>query len=140
MANQGPFGAMILPFDYATYYEQGKPLESMKTAIQTPIVKRMYEQPFKAYMMDEFMNYFGVDSWNTEYPISETGELRNIEAHWMRQMGTIMINHGIQKNGRECQACHTNKESGIIDFENLGYSAKRIQALRNLEYLLDGNH
>ena len=133
MSNQGPFGAMILPFDYPTYYEGGDPLASMKEAIQNPIVKRMYQAPFKAYMMDEFMKYFGVDSWSNVYPIGDDGQLRNVESHWMRQMGTLMINHGIQRDGRGCKQCHSQK--GIIDFESLGYPPERVKDLRELPEL-----
>lgn len=133
MTNQGPFGAMILPFDYATYYETGKPLEAVKKAIQNPIVRRMYQLPFKLYMMDEFMNYFGVDEWSDEYPIDDNGNLRNVEPHWMRQYGTLMVNHGIQKEGRQCVECHS--PNGIMDFEKLGYSPERIKDLENLPEL-----
>ncbi|MBF0130393.1 MAG: nitrite reductase [Alphaproteobacteria bacterium] len=128
MSNQGPFGAMILPFDYAVYYETGDTLAAMTKAIQNPIVKRMYELPFKTYMMDEFMNYFGVDSWSNEYPLKD-GKLRNVEAHWMRQMGTLMVNHGIQRKGRTCRECHS--ETGILDYARLGYSPQRVRELQN---------
>ncbi|MFC1514219.1 cytochrome c3 family protein [candidate division KSB1 bacterium] len=129
MSNQGPFGAMILPFDYPTYYETGDPQEAVKEAIQNPIVKRMYEYPFKVYMMDEFMKYFGVSEWKTEYPL-KNGELVNVEPHWMRQMGTLMFNHGIKKEGRQCVECHS--ESGVINFDLLGYPPERAAELRDL--------
>jgi len=130
MGNQGPFGAMILPFDYPTYYETGNAIESVKIAIQNPIVKRMYETPFKLYMMDEFMSYFGVlEGWKTDYPLVD-GKLVNVEPHWMRQMGTLMINHGIEKTGRQCDECHTT--DGIMDFDLLGYSAERVYELEHL--------
>ncbi|GJQ63223.1 MAG: hypothetical protein SCALA702_22760 [Melioribacteraceae bacterium] len=130
MTNEGPFGAMILPFDYPTYYETGKPLDAVKKAIQHPIVKRMYETPFKMYMMDEFMKYFGVGEWKTEYPIDDDGNLRNVEAKWMRQYGTLMVNHGITKKGRQCIDCHS--EEGILNYEKLGYDEERAEMLRNL--------
>ncbi|MBF0624359.1 MAG: nitrite reductase [Magnetococcales bacterium] len=133
MSNQGGFGAMILPFDYPSYYETGDALASMKTAIQHPIVKRMYQLPFKAYMMDSFMNYFGVEKWSNIYPIDDQGQLRNVESHWMRQMGTLMVNHGIQKAGRKCQECHDPK--GIMDFKALGYPAERVADLTSLPEL-----
>ncbi len=133
MSNQGPFGAMILPFDYSVYYETGNTKNAVIAAIKNPIVKRMYELPFKLYMMDEFMYYFGVDGWKTEYPLNDNGELRNVEPHWMRQMGTLMVNHGIQKEGRECVQCHTS--NGIINFKMLGYSPERIKDLENLKEL-----
>ncbi|MDJ0806053.1 MAG: nitrite reductase [Gammaproteobacteria bacterium] len=133
MGNQGPFGAMILPFDYPSYYETGDPKLSVMQAISDPIVKRMYELPFKEYMMDEFMAYFGVDEWNTTYPV-ENGELAaNVEANWMRQMGTLMVNHGIQKDGRKCEECH--QENGIINFVMLGYPEERVADLQNLPEL-----
>jgi len=135
MNNQGPFGAMILPFDYPTYYETGDPKTSVKTALQHPIVKRMYETPFKLYMMDEFMAYFGItEGWKTDYPLTD-GQLVNVEARWMRQMGTLMVNHGIEKVGRQCQECHT--PNGIMDFELLGYSPKRVQELEHLPELTE---
>jgi hypothetical protein len=130
MGNQGPFGAMILPYDYPTYYETGNTIESVKVAIQNPIIKRMYETPFKLYMMDEFMSYFGVSGgWKTEYPLVND-KLVNVEPHWMRQMGTLMVNHGIEKTGRQCKECHTT--DGIMDFDLLGYSPERVYALEHL--------
>ena len=132
MGNQGPFGAMILPFDYATYYETGDPKLSVIEAISDPIVRRMYQLPFKEYMMDEFMAYFGVPEWNTTYPV-QNGELTNVEPHWMRQMGTLMVNHGIQKMGRQCEECHA--QEGIINFAMLGYPQERIADLQNLPEL-----
>ncbi|MBF0439670.1 MAG: nitrite reductase [Magnetococcales bacterium] len=133
MGNQGPFGAMILPFDYPTYYESGNPRASVLKAVQHPIIKRMYQAPFKAYMMDEFMRYLGVDNWNPTYPVSDKGELKNVEAHWMRQMGSLMINHGIQKQGRGCKECHA--KNGILDFNALGYPPERAAELRKLPEL-----
>jgi hypothetical protein len=132
MANQGPFGAMILPFDYATYYETGDSLAAMKVAIQDDIVRRMYQEPFKLYMMDEFMAYFGVEGgWKTEYPIRPDGSMPNVQANWMRQMGTLMVNHGIQREGHTCKACHS--PDGILDYAALGYPPERVQELERLD-------
>ncbi len=129
MNNQGPFGAMILPFDYPTYYETGDTKLSVLTALKVPIMKRMYEFPFKEFMMDEYMHYFGVSEWKTIYPV-KNGKLYNVEPHWMRQMGTLMINHGIVKKGRTCTECHS--PHGILDFKALGYSPERAKELENL--------
>ena len=83
--------------------------------------------------MDEFMYYFGVEEgWKTNYPLVN-GKLKNVEAHWMRQMGTLMVNHGIEKNGRQCKECHTT--NGIMDFKLLGYSAERVEELEHLPEL-----
>ncbi len=132
MSNQGPFGAMILPFDYATYYETGKPLEAVKVAIQDPIVERMYQEPFKLYMMDEFMSYFGVEGgWKTEFPIQSDGSTPNVEPHWMRQMGTLMVNHGIERQGHTCKDCHS--PDGLLDYAALGYPPERVKELQSMD-------
>jgi hypothetical protein len=131
MNNEGPFGAMILPFDYKTYFETGDPVNSVKTSIANPIVKRMYETPFKLYMMDEFMAYFGVGKWTARYPLDEGNW--NVEPRWMRQMGTLMVNHGIEPVGRQCTECHSR--TGIMDFAALGYGPSRSQALQDLPEL-----
>ena len=132
LGNQGPYGAMILPFDYGIYYKTGKPKDAVKVAIQNPIIKRMYQAPFKYYMMDEFMNYFGVDEWSTEFPL-RNNELVNVEPKWMRQFGTLMVNHGITKDALQCKDCHTTK--GVMDFKALGYTPERIKDLENLPEL-----
>ena len=133
MSNQGPFGAMILPFDYTTYYETGDTQAAVKRAIQDPIVQRMYQEPFKLYMMDEFMAYFGVSGgWKTIYPLVD-GQLVNVEPHWMRQMGTLMVNHGIQRQGHDCADCHA--PNGLMDFKLLGYTPERIAELQDPELL-----
>jgi hypothetical protein len=134
MANQGPFGAMILPFDYATYYETGDTQAAMLKAVEHPIVRRMYQGPFKLYMMDEFMAYFGVEGgWKTDYPIAEDGSARHVEPHWMRQMVTLMVNHGIQRAGHDCGDCHAS--DGILDYAALGYPAERVVELQSLDIL-----
>ncbi len=137
MNNQGPFGAMILPFDYATYYETGDTRASVAKAVQDPIVRRMYQEPFKRYMMDEFMAYFGVEGgWQTIYPLTADNQLGpQVEPHWMRQMGTLMVNHGIQREGHRCKACHA--PNGIIDYAALGYPPERVAELSSLE-LIEG--
>ena len=132
MGNQGPFGAMILPFDYPTYFETGDAKEAVKVAIQNPIVERMYQTPFKVYMMDEFMKYFGVGEWNATFPL-QNGKLINVEPKWMRQMGSLMVNHGIQRDARQCADCHT--PGGIINYEALGYPSERARELENLPEL-----
>lgn len=134
MNNQGPFGAMILPFDYATYYETGDTRASVAKAIQDPIVLRMYQEPFKLYMMDEFMAYFGVDGWKTIYPLTEDKQLGpQVEPHWMRQMGTLMVNHGIQRKGHDCKACH--QPDGILDYAALGYPPERVAELSSMDII-----
>lgn len=133
-ANRGPFGAMILPFDYPTYYETGDPLKACEVASDNPIVRRMYQAPFKYYMMNDFMAYFGVDGWSTDYPFDEENR-KNVNPRWMRQQGTLMVNHGIKEaeHARKCEECHS--QNSIIPYEKLGYSEKRIEDLKNLPEL-----
>ena len=132
MNNQGPFGAMIMPFDYTTYFETGDPLKSVRTAIDHPIVKRMYQYPFKKYMMDEFMYYFGIEEgWKTDHP-NDPEYPGKLEAHWMRQMGTIALNHGISARGFACTSCHT-PSGGLLDFKALGYTEEQVKKLENPE-------
>jgi hypothetical protein len=122
--NQGPWGGMILPFDYYTYYTTGDPLASVKVATSSPIIKMMYGRMFKYYMMDKFMYYMGISEWNMNFDINK------IAASPMRNEGNLMINHGIQKTGRQCTECHS--PTGILDFDKLGYSAERAKELREM--------
>jgi len=118
MANRGPFGAMILPFDYAVYSGEGDPRKAMETAVANIMVKRMYELPFDLYMMDEFMYYFGVDGWARDYPLDEENR-GNVEDRWMRQMGTLKLSHGITRDAFSCEDCHGGDplfDSGSLRF------------------------
>ena len=91
----------------------------------------MYQTPFKLYMMDEFMAYFGVEGgWNASYPLVD-GKLPNVEPHWMRQMGTLMVSHGIQREGHGCRDCHT--PDGILDYAALGYAPERVEQLQAMD-------
>jgi hypothetical protein len=120
--NQGPYGGMLLPFDYATYYETGDPVAAVAKAANSPIMRKMYGPMFKWYMMDDFMKYMAVDGWNTRFDIEK------IAPTPMRNEATLMINHSIQKAGRRCNECHT--ADGLLDFEALGYSPDRVAELR----------
>lgn len=129
MGNQGPFGGMLLPFDYNVYYETGNPEASVRKAMNDPIIKMMYGQVFKTYMMDDFMNYMGIEKgWTIPF----SGK---IEGKWMRQDATLMLNHSITKDALACESCHAPKERGIMPFEELGYPRERVEDLRNLDEL-----
>jgi hypothetical protein len=127
--NQGPFGGMLLPFDYNVYYETGKPEDAVFKAMQDPIIKMMYGTLFKYYMMDNFMHYMGIDKgWTIPFR-------GNIGGKWMRQDATLMLNHSITKTAMQCASCHTDKEHGVMPFEELGYPPTRVQRLRNMQEL-----
>lgn len=129
LANQGPFGGMLLPFDYNVYYETGDPKAAVAKAMDDPIIKMMYGMVFKKYMMDDFMYYMGIDKgWTIPF----SGK---IEGKWMRQDATLMLNHSITKDAMKCESCHAGKEKGVMPFEELGYPEPRVKDLRNLEEL-----
>jgi hypothetical protein len=129
LGNQGPFGGMLLPFDYNVYYETGKPKDAVLKAVSDPIIQMMYGPVFKAYMMDAFMHYMGIGKgWTIPF----SGK---IEAKWMRQDATLMLNHSITKDAMKCQSCHAAKGIGVMPFEELGYPEARAADLRNLEEL-----
>jgi len=119
--NQGPYGGMILPIDYYTYYTTGDAREAVKVALDKKIMKMMYGAMFKYYMMNRFMSYMRVDGWNTDFSMDR------IAAYPMRNEGMLMINHAIQKAGRACNECHT--ANGLLDFAALGYTPEEIESL-----------
>jgi hypothetical protein len=129
LANQGPFGGMLLPFDYNVYYEQGDPQASVRKAVADPIIQLMYGRAFKYYMMDDFMHYMGIESgWSIPFS-------GRIGAKWMRQDATLMVNHSITKDAVQCASCHATADKGIMPFEELGYPPERVADLRNLAEL-----
>lgn len=129
MANQGPFGGMLMPFDYNTYYETGRPKDAVLKAVNDPIIRMMYGPMFKLYMMDAFMHYMGIAKGWT-YPFSG-----RLEAKWMRQDATLMLNHSITKDALACERCHAPAGTGIMPFEALGYPPARVADLRHLPEL-----
>ena len=129
MGNQGPFGGMLLPFDYNVYYETGNPKKAVEKAVSDPLIQMMYGSMFKYYMMDKFMNLMGIEKgWTIPF----SGKM---EPRWMRQDATLMINHSITKDALKCENCHASKEKGVLSFEDLGYTEDRVKDLRNLEEL-----
>ena len=126
--NQGPFGGMLLPFDYNVYYETGDPEAAVRKAMDDPIIKLMYGTAFKAYMMDAFMHYMGIaKGWSIPFK-------GHIGARWMRQDATRMLNHSITADAFTCGSCHAPKGNGILPFEELGYPPDEVQALRSLDW------
>ncbi|HEX9007287.1 MAG TPA: cytochrome c3 family protein [Bacteroidota bacterium] len=129
MGNQGPFGGMLLPFDYNIYYETGNPPAAVRKALDDPIIQMMYGTVFKKYMMDDFMHYMGIEKgWSIPFS-------GRIEGKWMRQDATLMLNHSITKDALNCESCHAPQDKGIMPFEQLGYPTERVKDLRNLEEL-----
>lgn len=129
MGNQGPFGGMLMPFDYNVYYETGKPKDAVLKAVADPLIQKMYGTMFKKYMMDDFMRYMGIEKgWTIPF----SGDL---QPKWMRQDATLMLNHSITKNAVSCRSCHAPKGEGRMPFEELGYPPERVRDLRDLPEL-----
>ncbi|NCF63280.1 MAG: nitrite reductase [Gammaproteobacteria bacterium] len=120
--NQGPYGGMILPIDYQVYYQTGDAVAAVETAVNSPMMKKMYGRLFKMYLMDRFMAYMRVDGWNMKFDMGRIAPVA------MRNEGELMVNHAIQAQGRTCDDCHS--PDGILDFDALGYSPKRSASLR----------
>ena len=129
MGNQGPFGGMLMPFDYNTYYETGNAKAAALKAAQDPIIQLMYGRAFKWYMMDDYMHYMDI---RRGWTIPFSG---NIQARWMRQDATLMLSHSITRDALKCEACHAPKDKGVMPFEDLGYPPDRVKDLRNLPEL-----
>ena len=72
------------------------------------------------------MEYMVVDGWDTNFSMDR------IASSPMRNEATLMINHAISKDGRGCNECHSAE--GILDFDALGYSPERAQALRSMGF------
>src|SRR5512138_424220 len=110
MGNQGPFGGMLMPFDYNVYYEQGKPRDAVFKAVSDPLIQKMYGRMFKWYMMDDFMHYMAIEKgWTIPF----SGK---VEGKWMRQDATLMLNHSITKDALKCESCHAPQEKGIMPY------------------------
>ena len=122
--NQGPYGGMVLPIDYQVYYQTGDAVAAVQTAVNSPIMKKMYGGLFKIYLMDRFMAYMRVDGWDTGFDIERIAPVA------MRNEGELMVNHAIQAKGRTCNDCHS--PGGILDFDELGYSPERAARLRTM--------
>lgn len=124
--NQGPYGGMILPIDYRVYYQTGDAVAAVEAAVNSPMIRKMYGNLFKLYLMDRFMTYMRVDGWDTGFDMERIAPLA------MRNEGELMVNHAIQAQGRTCSDCHA--ADGILDFDALGYAPERAAALRAVKY------
>ena len=59
-----------IPFDYNVYYETGETKDSVMKELDDPLIKMMYGNMFKYYMMDKFMYFMGIEKgWNI--PLAE---------------------------------------------------------------------
>ncbi len=129
LANMGPFGGMFVPYNLPTYYTSGDPDRAASAEMDKSMMQMMYGLMFKYYMLDKFMTFMAVDSWNTG-SYEDVRQLRNVEPRWIPQDAALEISHAIRREGAlTCENCHSL--SGVLDFHELGYTEDEIDALQS---------
>ncbi|MEW5925083.1 MAG: cytochrome c3 family protein [Candidatus Zixiibacteriota bacterium] len=127
LQNMGPFGGMYLPYNLPTYYKTGNPDKAAMVEMENPMMEMMYGWMFKVYMMNEFMDFMGIDSWNTS-AYEQASKIEKVEPRWIPQDALLEISHAIRKNGAlTCNNCHSPE--GVMDFRALGYDADAVESL-----------
>lgn len=120
LQNMGPFGGMYLPYNLPTYYVTGNPDLAAQKEMEKSMMPMMYGWMFKVYLMDKFMRFMDVDSWNTA-AYADAHALRKVEPRWIPQDASLEISHAIRKNGAlTCRNCHG--PAGVLDWKALGYT------------------
>ena len=132
LQNMGPFGGMYLPYNLPTYYATGDPDKAAKVEMQNSMMKRMYGWMFKYYLMDKFMDFMDVSTWNTK-AYADAKDLKKVEPRWLPQDASLEMSHAIRKEGAlSCNSCHS--ENGVMDFKKLGYSDDEAEMLKEIGY------
>jgi len=127
LANMGPFGGMFVPYNLPTYYKSGDPDGAASAEMDKSMMEMMYGLMFKYYMLDRFMAYLAVEGWNTG-SFEDVRRMKNVEPRWIPQDAALEISHAIRREGAlTCENCHS--QSGVLDFEELGYAEDEIDAL-----------
>ncbi len=129
LANMGPFGGMFVPYNLPTYYVTGNPDEAASAEMDKSMMVMMYGSMFKYYMLDKFMSFMAVDSWNTG-SYEDVRQMKNVEPRWIPNDASLEISHAVRKEGAlTCDNCHS--ADGVLDFEQLGYDEEDIEALQS---------
>jgi hypothetical protein len=93
-----------------------------------PMMAMMYGTLFKYYIMDKFMSFMDVPTWNGS-AYDDARHIRKVEARWIPQDASLEISHAIRKTGAlTCNNCHA--PSGILDFKALGYDEAEAKSLQ----------
>jgi len=80
----------------------------------------MYGWMFKYYMLDRFMSYMSIDTWNTE-ALEDLREGKGMEPRWLPTDAMLEVSHAIRLEGAlSCDNCHG--PDGVMDWQNLGYT------------------
>ncbi len=128
LQNMGPFGGMYLPYNLPTYYTTGNPDSAAAAEMNHPMMAMMYGTLFKYYMMDKFMSFMDVPTWNGS-AYDDARHIRKVEPRWIPQDASLEISHAIRKTGAlTCNNCHA--PSGILDFKALGYDEVEAKSLQ----------
>ncbi len=127
LQNMGPFGGMYLPYHLPVYYTSGDPNLSAQKEVQKSMMKMMYGSMFKYYMMDKFMSFMDIDTWNTS-AYADVIALKKVEPRWIPNDALLEISHAIRKDGAlTCSNCHN--PDGVLDWKELGYTDDEIESL-----------
>ncbi len=127
LANAGPFGGMFVPYNLPNYYRDGNPDQAASLEMEKSMMGMMYGWMFKIYMLDRFMSYMDIDSWNLgSYDDVRAG--RNVEPRWLPTDAMLEISHAIRLEGAlNCADCHGPR--GVMDWTALGYTKEEIGEL-----------
>ncbi|MFO8004610.1 cytochrome c3 family protein [Thioalkalivibrio sp.] len=129
LVNAGPFAGMFLPYNLPTYYATGDAEAAVREEVRRPMIRMMYGNLFKYFLLDRFMSCIKVDHWDPGvYP--DVLELKNVAPRWMPMDAGLEINHAIRRQGLSCRDCHS--ADGVLDWKALGYPEDQVETLQSL--------
>lgn len=127
LKNIGPFGGMFVPYNLPVYLSTGDPGGAAKAEVRKSMIEMMYGWMFKFYLMDRFMAFMSIESWDTSAYQGLRG-LKNAEPRWLPNDASMEISHAIRKKGAlSCRSCHSPR--GVLDWAALGYAPAEITRL-----------
>ncbi len=125
LSNIGPFGGMYVPYNLPTYYTTGDPKKAAMAEMDKSMMGMMYGAMFKYYLMDKFISFMDVDTWDTS-KYKDLTEGREMEPRWLPMEAAMEVSHAIRRDGAlTCERCHTT--DGVLDWEFLGYNEDDVE-------------
>jgi len=107
--------------------KNGDPDATAHKEMEKPMMKMMYGWMFKFYLMDKFISFMDVDSWNTKV-YKDVLNNKKVEPRWIPNDAMLEISHAIRRKGAlTCSNCHN--PNGVLDWKDLGYTDKEIESL-----------
>ena len=114
LQNIGPFGGMFVPYNLPVLYTTGDSRQAAAKELEKPMMKMMYGLMFKYYMLDKFMSFMEIDSWNIG-AYEDAKALRHVEARWIPTDALMEISHAVRLEGAlTCHNCHG--PNGVLDW------------------------